>query len=423
MTSAEQKRQRLSRNLTLLASGMFIWFGWNAGNAAMLLIGLFIPTFSLCCALIVMQQVKLLRVTRKCVDCACEGDRVDVTLTVRNPHWFPIFRLMLIDKFEPDLEAEKMFGLAGTLPGKAEIDFDYNAECYLDRGRYTLGPVTLEIAEPLGMFIFRRTIDLPQPFSVFPHVYPLPPSPLGDGNPSAKPEGLPVARAGDSDLQYGVREYAPGDRMRHIHWPQSAKLGELMVREYEQVTPANAYLLLDLPLSGRAGTGKYSTEEYGVQLVASLAAQILQNGQPAGVLINAEPTVFIEMDYGRQHLLGILDSLIPVRETSKQRMADLLPQHPEVTREGTTFWLIMSRVNFSLDALDDILDHLRWKPCRLYLAILDDEGMMAFTTSPKERAARPDRHQLAAHIGERVNGVWWIDVERGLEKSMKGGPL
>ncbi|WP_269542969.1 DUF58 domain-containing protein [Cerasicoccus fimbriatus] len=423
MNATEQKRQRINRSLTLLGSGMLFMMGWNFGNAALLLTGVFIPAFSFCCALIVMQQRKLIRVRRVCVDGACEGERVEVKLTIQNRHWFPIFRLLVEDHFEPEMEAEQYFSLPGVLPPHSATEFHYNAECYLDRGRYTLGPVNVQLADPLDIFIFSQRLDVRQPFSVFPHVYDMPASPPGIGTPDAIPEGLPRARAGDSDLQLGVREYVPGDPYRHVHWPQTARAGELMVREYEQITPANTYLLLDLSLAGRAGTGKFSTEEYGVQLVASLAAKTIHGGQPAGVLINSEPQIFIEMDYGHQHLVGILDALIPVRETSNETLYRQLQAHPEIIRDGSTFWLILRRTNFTIAELDELLELFAWKPCQVFLVIIDDEGMVAFETTPQERAQRPDRHALAAEIGDRVDSVWWVDLEQGLEQAMKGGPL
>ncbi|MGE9296547.1 MAG: DUF58 domain-containing protein, partial [Puniceicoccales bacterium] len=344
-------------------------------------------------------------------------------LTVRNTHWFPIFRMVVHDKFEPDLEADKLFSLAGILPGKSEVDFHYSAECYLDRGEYTLGPTTLHVSDPLGLFVFHRTIRTPQPFSVFPEVFDVPVAPIGMGSPDIMPEGTPIARAGESDLQLGVREYAPGDPYRQIHWPQTARVGELMVREYEQTTPANTYLLLDCALAGRAGTGKVSTEEIGVQLVASLAAKILRGGQPCGVLVNGEPVVEVELDYGHQHLIGILAALIPVREKSPHTLEEELARHPEILRDGSTFWLILSRVNFRYEAFDSLLEKFAWKLCRIFVILIDDEGMPSYHTTPDQRARRMTRDDIAGFMQGRAEAFYWVDAERGIENSMKEGPL
>ncbi len=40
-------------------------------------------------------------------------------------------------------------------------------------------------------------------------------------------------RAGSGTELFGVREYRPGDSRRRIHWRTSARIGELVVREYE----------------------------------------------------------------------------------------------------------------------------------------------------------------------------------------------
>jgi len=418
----EQRRQNLNRSLTLLGSGLFIAVGWNFGNAALVLSGLFLPAFGFLCAMIAMKQRDFLTVKRKCVDGACEGEWVDVKLTVRNAHWFPVFRMTVHDRFEPDLEADKIFALGGILPAKSEIDFHYSAECYLDRGEYTLGPTTLRVADPMGLFVFSRTLRTPQKFSVFPEVFDVPAVPIGTGSPDIVPEGAPIARAGESDIQLGVREYAPGDPFRQIHWPQTGRTGELMVREYEQTTPANTYILADLSLAARAGTGKISTEEFGVQLVASLSAKIIRAGQPVGVLVNAEPVVAVELDYGHQHLIDILAALIPVREKSPRTLEEELGDHPEIIRDGSTFWLILSRVNFREEAFDSLLDRFAWKLCRVLVVIVDDEGMPSYHTTPEQRAKRAGREDLAAFIGGRAEALYWVDAERGVENSMKEGP-
>ena len=50
-----------------------------------------------------------------------------------------------------------------------------------------------------------------------------------------------------------IREYRPGDLQRHIHWNQTARSGQLWVKEYEEEQRRRAVLCLDV--TGRAEDG------------------------------------------------------------------------------------------------------------------------------------------------------------------------
>ena len=43
----------------------------------------------------------------------------------------------------------------------------------------------------------------------------------------------------------GVREYVPGDPMKRIHWPSTARRGQLIVKEFEQDPQAEVWFFLD----------------------------------------------------------------------------------------------------------------------------------------------------------------------------------
>ena len=99
--------------------------------------------------------------------------------------------------------------------------------------------VELRSSAPLGFVEWRRRIDVT--FDAPLEVGPLPiMAPLPHRDHSGAIDGVEVSR--------GVREYRPGDSMKHIHWPASARLGDLVVRELE--TPVDCDIVLIVHLTG-----------------------------------------------------------------------------------------------------------------------------------------------------------------------------
>ncbi len=97
------------------------------------------------------------------------------------------------------------------------------------RGRYRGQPVQVTTRFPFGFFRLRRKLAAPREIVVFPRVRPIDVALL-----NASRGGL-LARAtrrAQSDEFFRLREYATGDHVHHIHWKSSAKLDDMMVREF-----------------------------------------------------------------------------------------------------------------------------------------------------------------------------------------------
>ena len=75
----------------------------------------------------------------------------------------------------------------------------------------------------------------------------------------------------------GVREYRPGDPRRAVHWRSTARLGRLVVREFEEEVASKVVLVL----AGRDdGTPPESSFECLIEATASIALYALQTGHP-----------------------------------------------------------------------------------------------------------------------------------------------
>lgn len=142
------------------------------------------------------------------------------------------------------------------------------------RGLIRVGPLTVARRDPLGLL--RREVTWPEKHLVHVHpaTTPLPPNSAGLVRDL---EGVASRRLTDSDLSfYAVREYAPGDEMRHIHWKSTAKTGTLMVRQYEESQTARVAVLFD------ARPEEYRDDEefeLAVGVAASISVQAVREGR------------------------------------------------------------------------------------------------------------------------------------------------
>ncbi len=68
-----------------------------------------------------------------------------------------------------------------------------------------------------------------------------------------------------------VREYRPGDSLRHIHWRTSARANRLIVREFEEDNRPSLILALDLRAGSVIGSEEDNSLELAIKIAASLA--------------------------------------------------------------------------------------------------------------------------------------------------------
>jgi uncharacterized protein (DUF58 family) len=115
------------------------------------------------------------------------------------------------------------------------------------RGVFRVVRIEVRSGGPLGVFLRRRTlwVRLPVPVTVGPRPEPV------RYEPRALPVGVAAASAArpaapGGDAVRAVRPYSPGDAARLVHWPTSARTGELAVRELEPPAITGVAIIVDL---------------------------------------------------------------------------------------------------------------------------------------------------------------------------------
>ncbi|RMI08636.1 DUF58 domain-containing protein [Cellulomonas triticagri] len=164
------------------------------------------------------------------------------------------------------------------------------------RGRWALGPLVVTRTDPFGVAQVRATLGERETLTVWPAVADLPaPRELLVAEPERSVVGARSPAADDAAL----RDYRVGDDLRRVHWPSSARRGELVVRSDERAGMRPVTVLLDQPPAGE-------DLEWSISLAASVALAMHGAGHPTHLLTGTavdDPRATRVEAPGRQQLL------------------------------------------------------------------------------------------------------------------------
>ena len=115
----------------------------------------------------------------------------------------------------------------------------------LRRGYVHFTSMTFACPDPYGLFKALYIIDKPDNLLVLPKHYPVGEVNL-TGSKKYQPGGVQLAMSiGDTEEFMSLREYRPGDPLRHIHWKSWAKVGKPIVKEFQDEFLVRQALILD----------------------------------------------------------------------------------------------------------------------------------------------------------------------------------
>src|SRR6266705_1887015 len=203
-------------------------------------------------------------------------------------------------------------GAAGVFrgpPGRGDLSLAER------RARQRGGVFVLDAVGPLGLGLRRERIALPWEVAVYP---PLVTVRLQASLASAqrrREQGItPLRRLGEGRLFESLRDWVPGDDLRHIDWKATGRRGKVITRQFEAERRQHVLLVLDL---GRLLTaeivGGISRLEYVVRAALELAYAAVQHDDNVGVMAFADGVQhFVAPQRGRLALKRVLDVLARV---------------------------------------------------------------------------------------------------------------
>ncbi len=256
----------------LAAGAAAIICGVQIGERDFVRIGLLAALVPLLAWLILHRTEREVWVRRNINDLQVEaGETAQVELQVGNPGRRT--GLLLMEEELPTALGERQRFVVPPLAPGGETTLRYLVRTE-HRGRYPLGPIHVQVADPMGMVDLDQTLPTTASILVTPRTEPLPQIPL-TGRWAGAGDNRTRDLLGGGSPDVTVREYRLGDDLRRIHWPTSARVDELMVRREEQQWQSRCTLLIDNRRTSHRGYGANSSMETAVRAAASIMRNLV----------------------------------------------------------------------------------------------------------------------------------------------------
>jgi uncharacterized protein (DUF58 family) len=182
------------------------------------------------------------------------------------------------------------------------------------RGKETAGAFVVDSVGPLGLGLRRGWIRLPWEVSVYPPLVSMRLRAAVAQAQRRRELGRQAARRlGEGRMFESLREWVPGDDIRHIDWKATARRRKVITRQYEAERRQQVMLVLDAGRLLTAEVAGVARMDFAVQAVLELAYAAVQHDDNVGIMVFADGVQhFIAPQRGRRGLKQVLDVLAGV---------------------------------------------------------------------------------------------------------------
>ncbi len=116
-----------------------------------------------------------------------------------------------------------------------------------------------------------------------------------------------------------VREYQPGDDVRHLDWNVTARTGVPYVKEHREERELTVMLLVDTSSSGAFGTRSRLKNEVAAEIAAVLAYTAIHSNDRVGLIVFSDDVeLFIPPKKGRAHVWRVIREILEFRPVGQR---------------------------------------------------------------------------------------------------------
>lgn len=268
--------------------------GWRSGQGDVVALGAVLALLPLAAWLTILPTHLGLRVERRpLTEYAHVGDEALVELTITNTSSRHTPLLQIEETVAPQLGFDPRAVLDRIAPGqRAELTYVLDPWA---RGRWEIGPLRIRTHDVFGLTRATVTLKATTSILVLPSTHPVTYL-SGFAHNSGTGDSPVSSMAGHGADDVLPREYRYGDESRRVHWPATARAGELMIRREEQPHRSTITLMVDL-------TGEHDDLEWVISEAASIVTHV---GTRADIrLVDQSGGLLVSHSRSMDHLVAL----------------------------------------------------------------------------------------------------------------------
>lgn len=192
----------------------------------------------------------------------------------------------------------------------------------LPRGRYAFTNARAVLDDPFGLERVEQPLPGDGTLLVYPRLVDLE-GVFSQGIEAHQGRRLAMWRPAGFDL-HSVREYQQGESLRKVHWPTTARRGELMVKDFDDAARDEVAVILDADAAHVVGTAPDSSFEAQVRAAGSILQAHVRAGRRSLLIVNAAQRAVQEVHSPGTEWRQALELLASVEADGSEPVANLL---------------------------------------------------------------------------------------------------
>jgi len=232
-----------------------------------------------------------------------------------------------------------------SLRPSSEKSYTYQLECRY-RGRYSIGIERIEVEDFLGIFRFTRKMQDSFAVTVYPRILYLENFDIKTSFMSESHSFL-SSKHEDASTISDIKKYVLGDSLRKIHWKLSAKMNELMVKNYQSTCETNTIMLFDLMDTGLDEEQSIIVEDKMVESAVAVLYYCLSNWIRVNFIYYNNEVINVEAKNMSDFPI-IYEFLAETEFKSNMELADIMAMQINEGMSKTNIILFTSRIDYNL---------------------------------------------------------------------------